>query len=182
MLPTLGEVCCRDRNSGGALFARRGIAWGRSRRWFLRRSVAAPVVLILVAAGGSAMWRRAWPPTPARLGGIVQAGRPEDYDLGEVRHWPQGRFHLVRVPQGFLALYDRCPHLGCPIPAPRNGVFECRCHFSRFALDGSRLSGPAERPMDLLPVTMSQGALLVSTGESAVLRRSGFDIGQVFKP
>ena len=46
-----------------------------------------------------------------------------------------------------------CPHLGCA-PQWHNGqkVFICPCHHSVYELNGKRVSGPAPRPMDQLPV------------------------------
>ena len=154
----------------------------RSRRWWLRRSFVPPVIAALAAVGIGAAWRLLWTPAARRFGGTIRAGRPDDYQVGETRHWPEGQFHLVRLSDGFLALYERCPHLGCPIPPPRDGVFECRCHFSRFALNGERLTGPAERPMDLFPVGLSGGALLVRTGVSDVRQRTAYDPGQALQP
>ena len=154
----------------------------RSRRWWLRRSFVPPMVAALGAIGIGAVWRLAWTPATTRFGGTIRAGRPDDYQVGEARHWPEGQFHLVRVPDGFLALYERCPHLGCPIPPPRDGVFECRCHFSRFALNGERLTGPAERPMDLFPVGLSGEALVVRTGLGAVRQREAYDPRQALQP
>ncbi len=154
----------------------------RSRRWYLRRSFVPPVAAALAAVGIGAAWRLVWTPAARRFGGVIQAGRPDDYAVGEARHWPEGQFHLVRLPDGFLALYERCPHLGCPIPPPREGVFECRCHFSRFALNGERLAGPADRPMDLFPVGLSGASLVVRTGKSAVRQRAVYDPSQALRP
>ncbi|NBE52821.1 FAD-dependent oxidoreductase [Streptomyces boluensis] len=47
------------------------------------------------------------------------------------------------------ALSARCTHLGCLVhfnPAER--TWECPCHGSRFATDGSVLQGPATRPLE----------------------------------
>ncbi|MEU8824960.1 FAD-dependent oxidoreductase [Streptomyces sp. NPDC048636] len=49
---------------------------------------------------------------------------------------------------GTHTLSARCPHLGCLVrfnDAER--TWECPCHGSRFALDGSVLQGPAVRPL-----------------------------------
>ena len=154
----------------------------RSRRWWLRRSFVPPLVAALGAIGIGAAWRLAWTPAATRFGGTIRVGLPDDYQVGESRHWADGQFHLVRIPDGFLALYERCPHLGCPIPPPRDGVFECRCHFSRFALSGERLTGPAERPMDVFPIGLSGETLVVRTGLAAVRQRDAYDPDQALKP
>ena len=153
-----------------------------SRRWYLRRSLIAPAAAFFAAVAGGAAWRGSMEPPMDPSDGLIPVGRPAEYAVGEARHWPDGRFYVVRVPEGFLALVDRCPHQGCPIPAPRDGVFECRCHFSRFTLSGVRLVGPADRPMDLLPISLNDGGLVVQAGESAAQRRSKYDPSQAFRP
>ena len=46
-----------------------------------------------------------------------------------------------------------CPHLGCEVAwDATRGQFLCPCHGSVFAADGSRISGPAPRGMDTLPI------------------------------
>ncbi len=154
---------------------------GSSRRWCLRRSLVAPATVLLAAVADGAVWRTVLPPSWSEPEGPVLAGRPDDYTVGDARRWPDGRFYLARLPDGFLALFDRCPHLGCPIPTRRDGVFECRCHFSRFALNGARITGPAERPMDLLPISLSAGQLVVQAGDSVAQRRTDYDASQVFR-
>jgi cytochrome b6-f complex iron-sulfur subunit len=50
-------------------------------------------------------------------------------------------------------IVDNCTHLGCTFPW--NGVanqFQCPCHGSRFAADGSVERGPANRPLKLVRV------------------------------
>jgi menaquinol-cytochrome c reductase iron-sulfur subunit len=56
---------------------------------------------------------------------------------------------LVRDQDGKpRALSTTCPHLGCAIDYdPANKRFQCPCHTSAFALDGSRISGPTKRGM-----------------------------------
>jgi Rieske Fe-S protein len=53
-----------------------------------------------------------------------------------------------------------CPHLGCVVgwdETQRN--FLCPCHDSRFAEAGDRLTGPSERGLDPLPVSIKDGRL-----------------------
>lgn len=59
-----------------------------------------------------------------------------------------------------LALSAVCPHLGCAVgwdAAAKN--FLCPCHDSRFEADGPRMTGPAERGLDPLPVEIVDGRL-----------------------
>jgi Rieske Fe-S protein len=61
------------------------------------------------------------------------------------------------------ALSSVCPHKGCAIGfAETARRFECPCHSATFDLDGNRLSGPAERGLDPLPVTVERGRVRVT--------------------
>jgi Rieske Fe-S protein len=47
------------------------------------------------------------------------------------------------------AVSARCTHLGCLVAFNRaEQAWECPCHGSRFAPDGSILQGPAVRPLE----------------------------------
>ncbi|MGO9139421.1 MAG: ubiquinol-cytochrome c reductase iron-sulfur subunit [Syntrophales bacterium] len=55
-----------------------------------------------------------------------------------------------------------CPHLGCYYNwNPASGHFECPCHGSVYASDGTVLGGPAPRRLDTLPTKMENGVLYV---------------------
>jgi Rieske Fe-S protein len=55
-----------------------------------------------------------------------------------------------------------CPHEGCEVAWEQNrNRFSCPCHESYFAADGSRISGPAARGLDPLPVRVQEGTLQV---------------------
>jgi menaquinol-cytochrome c reductase iron-sulfur subunit len=55
-----------------------------------------------------------------------------------------------------------CTHLGCQYTwNPASGHFECPCHGSVYALDGTVLGGPAPRRLDTLPVRIENGTLSV---------------------
>ena len=55
-----------------------------------------------------------------------------------------------------------CPHLGCSIPwIEAKQQFICPCHTAIFTLDGTRVSGPAPRPMDDLECKVEGGILKV---------------------
>ncbi len=58
------------------------------------------------------------------------------------------------------ALSSVCPHLSCTIGWDGGkGHYLCPCHDSSFAPDGERLSGPSERGLDPLPITIKDGRI-----------------------
>jgi len=76
-----------------------------------------------------------------------------DEQLAQVT-FKEGVF-LVREEAGYYALSARCTHLGCILnydePSKR---FRCPCHRSVFALSGKWLSGPAEKDLQRLPLSV----------------------------
>jgi menaquinol-cytochrome c reductase iron-sulfur subunit len=63
---------------------------------------------------------------------------------------------------GMEVLSSICPHLGCEVAwNAAQGRFFCPCHGSVFAADGARISGPAPRGMDTLPIKTQGGDLQV---------------------
>ncbi|MEX2372443.1 MAG: hypothetical protein WD800_01445 [Dehalococcoidia bacterium] len=81
--------------------------------------------------------------------------------------------HLVRLEDGeFVALSAKSPHLGETMPwltdaiypgqpPDEVGVFQDLCHSETFAMDGTRLYGPAPRDMDRFDVRIEDGRVLV---------------------
>lgn len=73
---------------------------------------------------------------------------------------PPGKGAVIRVEGKAQAVYKHedgkvsafsahCTHLGCPLEYNEvENSFDCGCHGSRFAVDGSVLEGPAKRPLD----------------------------------
>lgn len=73
-----------------------------------------------------------------------------------------------------MALWQRCPHLGCRVPScvPSQG-FECPCHGSKYNIHGEYEAGPAPRNMDRFEVTINDnGDLIVNTGNIVQTPRS----------
>jgi cytochrome b6-f complex iron-sulfur subunit len=65
----------------------------------------------------------------------------------------------------WLALYQRCVHLGCTVPFRDDCVsFKCPCHGSHYNVDGEYLDGPAPRSLDRFVMSFSGGNVIVSTG------------------
>jgi menaquinol-cytochrome c reductase iron-sulfur subunit len=71
--------------------------------------------------------------------------------------------YILPAKEGVLrVLSPICPHLGCSIPwVEAKQQFICPCHTAVFALDGSRISGPAPRSMDDLESKVENGMLQV---------------------
>jgi cytochrome b6-f complex iron-sulfur subunit len=65
----------------------------------------------------------------------------------------------------WVALYQRCVHLGCTVPF-RNDCdsFKCPCHGSHYNVDGEYLDGPAPRSLDRFALRFSGTDVIVSTG------------------
>jgi cytochrome b6-f complex iron-sulfur subunit len=66
-----------------------------------------------------------------------------------------------------LALWRKCPHLGCQVPqlCEESQWFECLCHGSKYSILGEKRDGPAPRGMDSFPVIVADGAYVVNTAE-----------------
>lgn len=67
---------------------------------------------------------------------------------------------------GIIALYQKCPHLGCRVPSCATSQwFECPCHGSQYNQVGEKRGGPAPRGMDRFAMSVgSDGSLTVDTG------------------
>lgn len=76
-------------------------------------------------------------------------------------------------PAGVLAIYHKCPHLGCTVPwnpgfqfLNHTGWFRCPCHGSTYTKAGYRVFGPAPHSMWTFPVkVLKGGSLSVDTGK-----------------
>jgi cytochrome b6-f complex iron-sulfur subunit len=68
---------------------------------------------------------------------------------------------------GIVALYQKCPHLGCRVPScATSGWFECPCHGSQYNRVGEKKAGPAPRGMDRFPATIgANGDVTIDTGK-----------------
>jgi len=103
--------------------------------------------------------------TPAGQEKAFEAGPAQRFPVGSVTPFPEAGFYLSRLEDGsFLALDRQCTHLGCNAAwHPDEQRFVCPCHASAFDSRGSVLNGPAPRPLNLLPVTVDAGVVMVDT-------------------
>jgi Rieske Fe-S protein len=164
-----------------------------SRRSFMRRALGAGVGLLsLEFVGGSLAFL--WPGASEGVGVEYEVGTLKAMNVA-FPSWATGipaefrpaRAFLVNVPAAtakalgdpisvpeptagqILALWRRCPHLGCMIPAAceTRNRFQCYCHQSTYNILGEKLElGPAPRGMDRFPVRLDKrGVVVVDTRE-----------------
>ncbi len=104
------------------------------------------------------------PPTTFR------AGSPDLYPVHSVTFLQDQQVYIVRMPAGFYAVSAVCTHLGC-ITAwhPERDRIECPCHGSKFKPDGTKIEGPAPRPLPHFSITLTaDGDLLVDKLQTVV--------------
>jgi cytochrome b6-f complex iron-sulfur subunit len=133
----------------------------------------------LVAQAGVALFRFFKPRIePGAFGSQVVAGQVDEFQPGTVSHVPKGRFYISRLESGdLLALWHRCTHLGCTVPWRENERrFHCPCHSSIFNTVGAVVSGPAPRPLDIFPIEIRDGQVVVDTGQP--IQRDRYDPSQ----
>ena len=98
---------------------------------------------------------------------IVNAGKPDAYPPGSVTQDLQSGIYVVHGPEGLYAMSAVCTHLGC-LTAWKSelDMVACPCHGSKFRRDGSKIEGPAPRPLRWLKAWISdEGDLLVDRSE-----------------
>jgi len=181
--PVTGEIL-RARAAAGDVIAFEQPA-GRqvSRRSLLTAGVWVGLGATLAASVGTLL-DYLWERKPGTFGGIVTAGPVDQFPPGSKTKIQEGKFWLVNLTAeqggpGFLALWQKCPHLGCTVPWEESfrftdpdtgrstrGWFRCPCHQSTYNHAGVLVYGPAPRSMDRMQVEIdaSSGAVQVDTG------------------
>ena len=163
---------------------------GVSRRQFLNRGLLATVGFS-VAGFGAACLGFLWPTGSVGFGGKINAGKTSDIiaalqSKAAPFYVPEARAYIQQYPaadlpaakniysavtyagmeQGFIALYQRCVHLGCRVPWCQSSQwFECPCHGSKYNRVGEKKAGPAPRGLDRFAIVVSGGTLTVNTGD-----------------
>ena len=164
---------------------------GFNRRQFLNRStvVLMSTGLLTFAAAGFVAFL--WPTTAPVFGGKVNVGKLNDIidsirSNGGFFYASNARSYVTVYPAealpkargvveynpilagmeaGVVALYQKCPHLGCRVPECKSSQwFECPCHGSQYNRSGEKKAGPAPRGMDHFAVTVgSTGDVIIDT-------------------
>lgn len=149
-----------------------------ARRGFLRNATLGAVLVILTQLGAGFV-RFFW---PNKTGAFGKALTVASANVPPVNGTPfaftPGKFHLVHTEDGLMALYWKCPHLGCTVPwIQSENQFHCPCHGSIYSYDGVRTGGPAPRPMDYMSLTVSPtGDVVVNTGD--IIQRKDYQPSQ----
>jgi cytochrome b6-f complex iron-sulfur subunit len=137
-----------------------------SRRNFTRNAVLGGVALNLGLLGAGFV-RFFWPNKTGAFGSALTIPASSVPDVGGTPfQYALGKFYVVHNEDGLLALYWKCPHLGCTVPwMPNSEDFRCPCHGSIYDFNGIVLGGPAPRPLDRMAIAVQpNGDIVVDTG------------------
>jgi cytochrome b6-f complex iron-sulfur subunit len=90
------------------------------------------------------------PPTTFR------AGSPDLYPVNSVTYLPDQQVYIVRMEGGFFAVSAVCTHLGCITQwKPDLNQIACPCHGSKFKPEGTKIEGPAPRPLPHFQISLT---------------------------
>lgn len=102
------------------------------------------------------------------FGGIFNFGSPALLPVEGTapENFPKVKLWISNSEKGVIALYKVCPHLGCLYSwSDQENKFICPCHGSQYEHDGTYISGPAPRSLDIFVIRIYDGdTLLVETG------------------
>jgi cytochrome b6-f complex iron-sulfur subunit len=155
-----------------------------SRRSFLRTAWLAGLGASLAGFGAGTVYFL-WPNLTGGFGTKIKAGTKSSIDAdikagkGQAYN-ADGRFYLVPYDEaidkqglykgvsagGFMALYQRCVHLGCRVPwCESSQWWECPCHGSKYNQAGEYKEGPAPRGLDRFAITLQGQQVVVDTSK-----------------
>ncbi len=163
---------------------------GVTRRQFFNRGILTATALGLGSFGAASL-AFLWPTGGGGFGGKVSIGSIDDIDKSiadkqpyynaaakvYIQPYPKADVNkakkvsnyfpplIVGMEEGYVALYQKCVHLGCRVPwCQTSQWFECPCHGSKYNRVGEKKGGPAPRGLDRFAFTISGGAMIVDTG------------------
>lgn len=160
-----------------------------TRRQFFNRATVALFGTFLATMGGG-MLAFMWPKLKGGFGSDIDAGTIDEIRTqvfqadGSITPLfrPDARAYIVPITDeelnssqfvdkslaagGFMALFQRCVHLGCRVPwCGTSQGFECPCHGSKYNYTGEYDSGPAPRNLDRFVVELRDGRFIIRTGQ-----------------
>ncbi|MCP4435368.1 MAG: Rieske 2Fe-2S domain-containing protein [Actinomycetia bacterium] len=165
-------------------------AYDESRRGFLNRSIVALMGISIGVFAAGAFTAFLWPTGSSGFGSKIKVGKISDIK-SEIEanngflYQPEGRMWITEYPAaalpkaeqvyspaeltgmevGLIAIYQKCPHLGCRVPSCTSSQwFECPCHGSQYNQVGEKKGGPAPRGMDRFAMEVSGDTFIVDTG------------------
>lgn len=150
-----------------------------TRRDFLKMGLGALSALTALEIGGAALLFLRARSQEGNFGGVITVGAVGDFPEGSVTEFAQDAFFLIRAPDGgFLAVYRRCPHLGCTVNWEASEQrFLCPCHASTFDFYGEYERTPVPRALDTFEVHIDKQNVRVDT--SHVVRREHYSPEQL---
>ncbi len=141
-----------------------------NRREFLNIAWLASLGFLTLSIGGVAVLFSLPRFREGEFGGVVSPGTVADMPDVNITpvNFPKVKFWLSNTPDGVLALYKVCPHLGCLFNwNEQEFKFICPCHGSQYQHDGTYIQGPAPRSLDRFVVSIvdESGNVLSMTPE-----------------
>jgi cytochrome b6-f complex iron-sulfur subunit len=136
-----------------------------SRRDFLGISLKALGGLAAIELGAAGILFLRSRSLSGEFGGVMTVGKIEEFTPGSVLEVEDGNFYLICTENnGFLAVYRRCPHLGCTVNWMDNEQkFLCPCHSATFGKNGEFNNKLVARALDYFPVLFEKGMVKVDT-------------------
>ncbi len=164
-------------------------AMGVTRRQFMNRGIIAGFGLGIGAFAPAAL-AFLWPQGTSGFGSKISVGKVVELKAqiqqnAGFLYYPEGRMWITQYPAasidnakkvyspselagmeaGLVALYQKCPHLGCRVPnCATSQWFECPCHGSQYNRVGEKKAGPAPRGMDRFAMAIEGDTFTVNTG------------------
>jgi cytochrome b6-f complex iron-sulfur subunit len=175
LLPVQPNVLATQAAGGAVIALERAEGKQVTRRGLLRITFWTGFGAGLLALAAS-MIDYLYPRNVKGFGSVVDAGAVADFAPGSKTRNSEGHFWLVNLTAeqggpGFLALWWKCPHLGCTVPwrdefvfEGKSGWFRCPCHGSTYNDAGVRVFGPAPRSMDRMELSIAGGRISVDSG------------------
>src|SRR5205807_9609267 len=79
---------------------------------------------------------------------VVNAGKPDRYPLDSVTLDVNTGIYIIHSQEGYFSVGAVCTHLGCLTAwKPELGIIACPCPRSKSQRDGTRIEGPAPKPL-----------------------------------